>query len=331
MTHPADTDITTDATTPTPDDQVVIDDGRVLTPPPQDMSICTSAPPEDELELVPFAHVMASVYDATIGPPQEIAPLLEGAIHINSEELQESTEESLDKSIEIENIATTEEATPKRKGRVGMPRDIPLCDIWTKFDEDVISTTRPHGPKAWQDATKATLALHCAHIFYRYIRGESLTHFLMRDYGIDMRQWRALIDANPALKTMRSKAHDDRLEVLLEEIRDIADDRRNDFVTDKYGSPILNREAVQRSDIRIKQRQWEISRIMVRKAYSLGVATKTPTARLEALSRKVWSGDMTIEEATVCLDLMAKETEVREKVEVVERLEKIEALIASKV
>ena len=80
-----------------------------------------------------------------------------------------------------------------------------------------------------------------------------------------VREW---LKANPTFAAQYARAKEDYAESVFEEIEEIADDGRNDWIEreTKRGTYIaLNEEALGRSRLRIDARKWMLSKLMPKK------------------------------------------------------------------
>jgi hypothetical protein len=68
----------------------------------------------------------------------------------------------------------------------------------------------------------------------------------------------------PEFDTQYARALEDRASVWAEEFMEIADDSTNDWVETKFG-PQVNREAIERTKLRIDARKWMMARILPKK------------------------------------------------------------------
>lgn len=60
-------------------------------------------------------------------------------------------------------------------------------------------------------------------------------------------------------------AREKQAETLFDEMLDIADDGYNDWMTNKHGDEITNREAIERSKLRIEARKWMLGKLKPKK------------------------------------------------------------------
>jgi transposase-like protein len=72
------------------------------------------------------------------------------------------------------------------------------------------------------------------------------------------------LDEYPEFHEMTTRAREEQLEAIADEILQIADDASNDLMQTEKG-PAFNRAAIARSKIRIAARQWLITHLMPRK------------------------------------------------------------------
>jgi hypothetical protein len=71
------------------------------------------------------------------------------------------------------------------------------------------------------------------------------------------------LDENPEFREMYTVAREEQLELIAEEMIQIADDASNDWVKDEAtGKMVPNRQAIARSKLQIGVRQWLLSHIL---------------------------------------------------------------------
>jgi hypothetical protein len=71
--------------------------------------------------------------------------------------------------------------------------------------------------------------------------------------------------AHSEFQQLYARARDAQADYLAEEILEIADDGKNDWVERQDGSAAVNNEAVQRSRLRVDARKWLMSKLMPKK------------------------------------------------------------------
>lgn len=102
----------------------------------------------------------------------------------------------------------------------------------------------------------------------RLSKGQSL-RFICDEDGMPSRETvRTWLRDNPAFSAQYARAKEDYAEAVFEEIEEIADDGRNDWIEreTKRGTYIaLNEEALGRSRLRIDARKWMLSKLMPKK------------------------------------------------------------------
>ena len=105
----------------------------------------------------------------------------------------------------------------------------------------------------------------------RIIRGEALS-LICHGCGMPtLRQCYAWMVKHPEFEAMFWSAMRIKMDIWADEIIKIADEAKNDWFTDKDGVRRVNQEAVKRSEIRIKTRQWLMERFS-KKVYAPPVA-----------------------------------------------------------
>ena len=73
---------------------------------------------------------------------------------------------------------------------------------------------------------------------------------------------------HPDFLKQYARACDERTEAMSEDILDIADDGENDYMTIKRGDQeyeVVNREAIQRSQLRVETRKWLMAKMKPKK------------------------------------------------------------------
>jgi len=80
--------------------------------------------------------------------------------------------------------------------------------------------------------------------------------------GIGVRTIWNHIQKNDEFRRKYEDTRKNKVEVLIEEILDVADDGTNDWMTNKQGEDIINHEVVQRSRLRVDARKWLASKFV---------------------------------------------------------------------
>jgi len=88
------------------------------------------------------------------------------------------------------------------------------------------------------------------------------------------------------LRTLYAHAKNDQKEILADEMLGIADDGTNDWMDTKFG-PKVNREAVQRSQIRIETRKWLLSKLDPKKYGDKTIHSGDPESPLAFTVRSI--------------------------------------------
>ncbi len=102
----------------------------------------------------------------------------------------------------------------------------------------------------------------------RLSKGQSLRFICGEDDMPSRETVRTWLRDNPAFSAQYARAKEDYAEAVFEEIEEIADDGRNDWIEreTKRGTYIaLNEEALGRSRLRIDARKWMLSKLMPKK------------------------------------------------------------------
>ena len=81
----------------------------------------------------------------------------------------------------------------------------------------------------------------------------------------DMRTAFRWLAAHSEFQQVYARAREAQADYLAEEILEIADDGKNDWVERQDGSAAVNNEAVQRSRLRVDARKWLMSKLMPKK------------------------------------------------------------------
>ena len=81
----------------------------------------------------------------------------------------------------------------------------------------------------------------------------------------DMRTVFRWLAAHSEFQQIYARAREAQADYLAEEILEIADDGKNDWVERQDGSAAVNNEAVQRSRLRVDARKWLMSKLMPKK------------------------------------------------------------------
>lgn len=101
-----------------------------------------------------------------------------------------------------------------------------------------------------------------AEICRRLAGGESLRRICSDDHlpnDRTVRQWAA--DNRNGFYPQYARARDLGLDVMADEIIDIADDGQNDYIETEDGREVLNGEHIQRSRLRVDSRKWYLSKL----------------------------------------------------------------------
>ena len=85
-----------------------------------------------------------------------------------------------------------------------------------------------------------------------------------RSQNVDESTFRLQRKEYPEFDTQYARACEARADKWAEEFMEIADDSTNDWVETKFG-PQLNREAIERTKLRIDARKWMMARILPKK------------------------------------------------------------------
>lgn len=106
----------------------------------------------------------------------------------------------------------------------------------------------------------------CAHISEKK---DSLRNALKLKGMPDKNQFYKWINDNEEFREQYARACNDRADSIFEEMLEIADDGRNDFMTKSLGDGVdveaLNAEHIQRSRLRIDARKWMLSKMNPKK------------------------------------------------------------------
>lgn len=103
----------------------------------------------------------------------------------------------------------------------------------------------------------------------RLVEGESLRSICSDEDMPNKSTVFRWLQANEAFRDQYARAKEAQAEALIDEIFDIADDARNDWMEkvnqDGEVSVALNRESVQRSKLRVDARMWAASKMLPKK------------------------------------------------------------------
>lgn len=105
-----------------------------------------------------------------------------------------------------------------------------------------------------------------AEVLARLASGETLTKICKDEHMPSRRMifswvYRTTSKIEP-FATEYVKARMEALYGIADEMRDIADDASNDWTVDANGNPIVDREHISRSKLRIDTRKWELSKLL---------------------------------------------------------------------
>lgn len=103
----------------------------------------------------------------------------------------------------------------------------------------------------------------------RLVEGESLRSICSDEDMPNKSTVFRWLQVNEAFRDQYARAKEAQAEALIDEIFDIADDARNDWMEkvnqDGEVSVVLNRESVQRSKLRVDARMWAASKMLPKK------------------------------------------------------------------
>lgn len=106
-------------------------------------------------------------------------------------------------------------------------------------------------------------------ILIRIELGEALRNILKDEDLPSSKTFYEWLDNDDSKVKQYARACELRAEIIFDELLDIADDGRNDFVTKKLGGDVeiecLNSENIQRSRLRIDARKWILSKMNPKK------------------------------------------------------------------
>jgi len=110
-------------------------------------------------------------------------------------------------------------------------------------------------------------------ILARMAEGESLRSICrdLKEHGCPIAsaiRYRVIKDIPPGFAEQYAHAREQQVDALADDIRDIADDGTNDFMTIKRGGEeveVVNNEAIQRSRLRVDTLKWIMSKIAPKK------------------------------------------------------------------
>lgn len=106
-------------------------------------------------------------------------------------------------------------------------------------------------------------------ILVRIELGEALRNILKDEDLPSSKTFYEWLDNDDSKVKQYARACELRAEIIFDELLDIADDGRNDFVTKKLGGDVeiecLNSENIQRSRLRIDARKWILSKMNPKK------------------------------------------------------------------
>lgn len=115
------------------------------------------------------------------------------------------------------------------------------------------------------DYTSETAHLICS----RLAEGESLRSICREDDMPDKSTVLRWLDAHPAFRDQYARAREVQADTLADEILEIADDARNDWMQRNHGEDdpgwVANGENIQRSRLRVDSRKWLASKLQPKK------------------------------------------------------------------
>lgn len=84
---------------------------------------------------------------------------------------------------------------------------------------------------------------------------------ILEAHFVDIYAFYRLLHRDPVVREMYDQAREIQSELLLDEMRRIADDSADDWTEDGKGNPRVNSEAVQRSRVRIDNLKWRLAKL----------------------------------------------------------------------
>lgn len=98
------------------------------------------------------------------------------------------------------------------------------------------------------------------------------------------------MNSHPELRELYARAKDDQLDLIEDEILEIADDATNDFMeieTKKGTKVVFDKEAVMRSNLRIEARKWLMGKLKPKKYGDRTTLAGDPEQPVEVVIRRV--------------------------------------------
>ena len=99
----------------------------------------------------------------------------------------------------------------------------------------------------------------------RLVEGESLRAICRDDDMPDASTVFRWMNAHPEFREQYAYARELQADLAFDDIVEIADDGRNDWMERHDGSVALNKEAIQRSALRVDTRKWRMSKLLPKK------------------------------------------------------------------
>jgi hypothetical protein len=168
------------------------------------------------------------------------------------------------------------------------------------------------------------LAKYIYNIYERYAHGEKL-YEIIKAYGFTPFSWGRLEKANPQIYALKNVAKEVIAERCHSELREIADDGRNDWIKNRFGDEYVNKEAVARSQLRITARLREAEHALSSRKFVFESA-EAIDRRLKSFMQKFAEGEISPSQVGLFLKAFEAEANIAEKHDWFKRLQKLEEL-----
>lgn len=200
--------------------------------------------------------------------------------------------------------------------------DIPCI---TDIDVDLPSKPIRLSAEALKTTPADIIGLHFAVMCRRHAAGETIGRILL-SYGMERWALQWLLDRNPRLYPMYYRARDSHCSAIAEETIEIADETANDHIESQKGNFRVNKEAVLRSQLRVKARHDYVHSHARSKMYITSLVNLRE--RVDKVSAQMMQGLLAPDRAREILQAMAVESQIIESTEMQRRIDALEAKVA---
>lgn len=211
---------------------------------------------------------------------------------------------------------------PHLGGRPPVPENVPIADIQPDDDLSHIEP-RKFTIKEFASLPPKEMAQHVYRMYERYAEGEPWEGVVLKSYGFTHWRWLRFMEANPQFYVLRNRAKEILAERYVHETREIADEGKNDWMTNRYGDKLVDKEAVCRSQLRMNQRLRAANLLLSQRKFIFDSELELKQ-RLKVLMTKFGEGVIDNDQVMAFLKAFETEASISEKYDWLRRLEALE-------